>query len=434
MKKVFVLFLIILSSFSFINITYAEKVTSFSCEYIMPDYTYEYKEADKTQSNTLYTAGIKITVNGKNIENISETKDLSKRKGDLSFTVDLPSNDDMSYNENKRTVTVYKEENGQFSESYVSIFKDDKNMRAFLEWYSGNDTDDNNFHGCPTLAYHTIDKTNFEIDVYGKITTEHAKDDQLNDVKSLLPSKAMVNGIPEEEFNEKNGIVDQKEPECFYNTNITGLNKSINFKVVRSLNIESNKYSYKVVYDNNPYVVNPNSGEVIINLTKPKDKKLKIKKSAAEKIFEDKACFDTTKLMAYVDKEDNYVITNDEKDVINESKDGKSYKVNEGNGNFEPVELEISIEPMTCSEILGPILTKIAHGIVTILQIVGAIITIVKGMLLVVPAVVAKDAESLKKASRQLMIMGIILALIIIFRPLVRIIGTIFEYDVSCIF
>ena len=88
---------------------------------------------------------------------------------------------------------------------------------------------------------------------------------------------------------------------------------------------------------------------------------------------------------------------------------------------------------MTCEEILGPVLTKIIYSAITILQIVAAIIAIVRGMLILIPPIVSKDADALKKASKTLVILGIILMAAIAFRPIIRLFGSLLGYDISCI-
>ena len=82
---------------------------------------------------------------------------------------------------------------------------------------------------------------------------------------------------------------------------------------------------------------------------------------------------------------------------------------------------------------MGPVLTQVIKGGIVIVQIVCAIIAILNGMLILVPAVVTKDADSLKKSSKKLAMLGIILMLVIIFKPLVRMIATLLEYDITCI-
>ena len=88
---------------------------------------------------------------------------------------------------------------------------------------------------------------------------------------------------------------------------------------------------------------------------------------------------------------------------------------------------------MTCTQILGKTLTAVVKGGIIAIQIIAGIIALIKGMMVLIPPLVAKDAEALKKASGTLVKMGIILVLVLIFRPVVRLIGTILDFDITCI-
>ena len=121
------------------------------------------------------------------------------------------------------------------------------------------------------------------------------------------------------------------------------------------------------------------------------------------------------------------------KEEVKEETKQKDSTNEESNGEFKPVELKIDDSKKTCKDILGPVLTQVIKGGIVIVQIVCAIIAILNGMLILVPAVVTKDADSLKKSSKKLAMLGIILMLVIIFKPLVRIIATLLEYDITCI-
>ena len=88
---------------------------------------------------------------------------------------------------------------------------------------------------------------------------------------------------------------------------------------------------------------------------------------------------------------------------------------------------------MKCSDILGTNLTKIVHAGIRAIQIIGAIVAIVNGMITLIPAVMSKDADGLKKAEKKLVLMAIILLCIFLLPYLARWIGSIFDYDISCI-
>ena len=86
-----------------------------------------------------------------------------------------------------------------------------------------------------------------------------------------------------------------------------------------------------------------------------------------------------------------------------------------------------------CSQLLGPNLTAVVKASITILQIAGAIIAIVKGMMTLIPPILAKDADALKKASKTLINMAIILVIIFLFKPLLKFMGNLLDFDTSCI-
>ena len=70
--------------------------------------------------------------------------------------------------------------------------------------------------------------------------------------------------------------------------------------------------------------------------------------------------------------------------------------------------------------------------ILSLLRIGASIIAIVNGMLIILPAVISKDADALKKSEKKLIILAIVLILILLLPTLLNIIGNIFGYDLSC--
>ena len=86
-----------------------------------------------------------------------------------------------------------------------------------------------------------------------------------------------------------------------------------------------------------------------------------------------------------------------------------------------------------CEDVMGKNISKIIKSSFTILRIVGAIIAIVNAMMSLIPAVVSKNADALKKASKKCVTMGIVLAAIGILPSLIKLIAGIFGYDISCL-
>lgn len=102
--------------------------------------------------------------------------------------------------------------------------------------------------------------------------------------------------------------------------------------------------------------------------------------------------------------------------------------------NFKIPDISIRDNTLNCKELVGENLSKIIKLIITILQIAGAIIAIVNGMITLIPAVVSKDAEALKGAEKKCITMAIVLVLIILLPTLLMFLSKMFGYDLSCIF
>ena len=92
----------------------------------------------------------------------------------------------------------------------------------------------------------------------------------------------------------------------------------------------------------------------------------------------------------------------------------------------------IDPKDLTCEEMLGKNLTKILKFALEVLSIAGAIIAIVNSMISLIPALIAKDAEALKKAQSKCITMAIVLVLILLLPTLLTFMGNIFGYDLTC--
>lgn len=133
-----------------------------------------------------------------------------------------------------------------------------------------------------------------------------------------------------------------------------------------------------------------------------------------------------------------YVNNCSEADAINsfenhETTGKNSFEDYKGNKPKEP-NVGFGANAMSCQEILGKNLTAIVRVGIKSIQIIGAIVAIVNGMITLIPAVMSKDADGLKKAEKKLVLMAIVLLCIFLLPYLVRLIGRLFDYDTSCFF
>ena len=126
----------------------------------------------------------------------------------------------------------------------------------------------------------------------------------------------------------------------------------------------------------------------------------------------------------------NYDISNS--DLSNQF-NAATTEIESGSGDFKIPDISIKENTLNCKELIGENLSKIIKLIITILQIAGAIIAIVNGMITLIPAVISKDAEALKSAEKKCITMAIVLVLIILLPTLLIFLSNIFGYDLSCI-
>lgn len=76
---------------------------------------------------------------------------------------------------------------------------------------------------------------------------------------------------------------------------------------------------------------------------------------------------------------------------------------------------------------------KIINGAVNIIRILAPIVAIVNAMIVLMPAITAKDETGLKTATKKCVIIGVVLLIIEVFPYVVRLIGAVFGFDLSCI-
>ena len=86
-----------------------------------------------------------------------------------------------------------------------------------------------------------------------------------------------------------------------------------------------------------------------------------------------------------------------------------------------------------CKQTLGDNGYKIINGLIRIVRILAPIVAILVSMITLIPAVTAKDENKVKEATRKCVTIGIVLLVIEVIPYIVRLIGTILDFDLSCI-
>ena len=387
------LFIVLLISSLFINIVYADDYTSFTCDYNI--------KADSKK----FSISLKVDNYDKTSKTGTMTIKYSDDQGKDVFVTEAQC---------RETVTKCLRTNDN-----INFFEGGVNISDYISKFDGT---------CPSIHWYEYDPTQGMM-VY---------------ISSKKPYSSYSEGEVAASSMEIDGKTTTDENsdtrQCKYTIDLSedGDNSdNRNLLIVRTKN-KSGTYEYKLTMGNakdipfnyvTPFVLVFNNDPV---------QTLKITGDDVGKIITGEECLPKDALYVYSEEgsDNSFVATADlEKAKANAGKvfndaddDTKGPAI-----TMEMPDINISDEVMPCNKILGPVLTQVVKAGITIIQIAAAILAIIKGMLLLIPAVVAKDADQLKKASKTLVILGVILALVIIFRPLVRMIGTLLEYDISCI-
>lgn len=126
--------------------------------------------------------------------------------------------------------------------------------------------------------------------------------------------------------------------------------------------------------------------------------------------------------------------TDTEKDTETKEEYEENYESKHGSYDASLTAQGFGTGGQTCDEILKPNLAKLIQLGINVLRIAGAIIAIIKAMTLLIPPIMSGDSGALQKAGKQCTKLGIILLIIGVFPTVIRFIGVIFKYDLSCIF
>ena len=244
---------------------------------------------------------------------------------------------------------------------------------------------------------------------------------------------------PSEFFKEEPTTSNVKEKTCDYEYNFENKvynNLKITFK--RTKNQQTGEPVYEVKIDKE-------GQSQFVTLTQDytihaQDADIILKKDFLAKIFEGDECVAKESTCSYWSDQKTrpeFTLATDQNECKNGSMTGNTSNGNGETNNGSTANVDVPTLPSgnlsSCTDLLGKNLSAIVKATFTILQIVGAIIAIVKGMMILIPPILAKDAEALKKAGSTLTKLAIVLVIIFLFKPLLKFLGSILDFDVSCL-
>ena len=125
-----------------------------------------------------------------------------------------------------------------------------------------------------------------------------------------------------------------------------------------------------------------------------------------------------------------YVVNASDKIYANET-----LKDNEGGSTDtkKSTSMDINNEGLTCRQILGENLRNVVKAGITVFQIACIIISLIRGMTILIPALLDKNADKDHKKTGELVVLLIVLVVALLFKPILSLLGKALDFDVSCI-
>ena len=386
----------------------------------------------------------------------------------------------------KLEVIIYNYEDEGTKYTYEVYYENESGQMVKYTNNVENDYKNNNLNGSRGIGFfcskssclHGIDKS--EMEEFYKYYKEHGKCKSVyfsnvtadntrvqtwvanQDDKVLLSATNIKfkgvddnDWISEEVFKERNQDGDQTEKKedliCNYKMRFDLTSNQSKVIIKRTYN-KKNEPTYTIIINENEKVITSLDSTVNIEVGNYTNASVKIEPEDLKKIFAWEKCIDAKKIYHYLDSDTSnfriHYITLDGKKAYKNANGGR---VGDGTGGEPTTEigkiasgetddgttpdLDVDIPEgniSSCYKLLGHNLSELIKAAINILQIVGAIICIVKGMMVLIPPILAKDADALKKAGSTLTKMAIILIIIFLLKPLLSFLGKLLDFDVTC--
>lgn len=361
-----------------------------------------------------------------------------------------------NYNSSPSVKVYYESKDGSMKE-YKSPNYDYKNynqgsltnlLRFFTIQKKNKFTDAYKKEGkCPTIySNFTSSMTSYDIELSVIDSTDKNSFKNISSSKEELKEPGSSTWKSRSEFNKDNNVTEKADRVCKY-TMVFDLYETTSEVELRTIyNTQNNKKTYKLTVNGNSNSTDSLDSELTATLGLSNSGFVRITPSEMKKLFKDGACVSSEKVYHYLDSknatEGVYYITTSQEDAKNNGTAGRYDNGDgstDGTGGSTKYDDNINAggfgkEGQKCIEVVGESLSKIIKTTINILRIAGAVIAILKGMTLLIPPIVNKDADSLKKAGNQCIKLAIVLLLIGVFPTIIRFIGYLFKYDVTCIF
>lgn len=333
--------------------------------------------------------------------------------------------------------------NYEKTDAYPSVmlrfFTTDKKGKTFISNYKKNSR-------CPVIYTNTtsdgiaMDVENHVIDQ----TLIEATSESLSAFAERLRTTGGEWTKKEDFYKDDSGQTTVKEDlVCSYSMEFDMYNITTPVEFRTMYNASTGAKTYRVSINGNGQDANLNE-DVVLSLGQGGSQIVYIKSEQLKKIFLDGKCLERNKVYHYYElSTGRYIITADEQEAKDNGtagryddgdapEPGSSNTTNPGVNLKEP-DLDIMGGSTDCATLLGPGLTKVLQFAINAIRIIGVIVSIVMGMVTLLPAVSKGDAGELQKAAKKCIWIAVVLIIVVMLPTLIRVIGKLFGFDTSCI-
>lgn len=396
----------------------AKDFNSFAC-----DYNLTYSSQGENGITDIFDYGkVQIKVNNYNSDDPKVTIFYTNKNGELA-KYDAPTYDYQGENDTGMLMRFFTTNK---KKEFVNNFK-------------------NNSQTCPELYTNFLSSINsvdvelhpVEPDAVGTYWANSSN-------KLLLYDEATGEWKNDKDFYKENNIEDKESRVCEYTMKFDLFPQKLPIKLTTNYEAGTNKESYEFIINGNKASFSDLNSEQAVSMGTGTGALVRVSAEQLKKLYSSDECPAKNELFSYLDGNGVYNVTTDEDEAKDNGMAGRydeagdAFPTTNGNSNLgaglkPPSKTGFGNTGDSCSSVLGPTLTALVKEAVKWVRIAGAIISIVNGMLKLIPAIMSKDAEALNKAFRTCITMAIILVFCLLFDWLLGFIGSIFKWDVSCV-
>lgn len=338
------------------------------------------------------------------------------------------------------TGPTYEWKNYGKTESYSSamlrFFTTDKNGTTFISNYKTSGK-------CPTI-YSNVHSDGTAIDVENHVLEPT---DPTGTSKSLGASSELLRTTgedwtkKEDFYKDENGQTTLKEDLiCSYDMefDMYNIKTPVEFRTI--YNPTNGNKTYRITVNGNGQTYSDLNTDVGLSLGQGGSGIVYITSAQLKKIFTEGSCYDRKKVYHYYDMaRSRYIITTDQKEA---SENGVAGRYDNGDGSNDGAggtlsapDLNISEDPMTCEELLGPGFTALVKLFIIAIRIIAVIIATVIAMMNFIPPIMNGNPDGeLQKALKKTAKLLVVLVIVVGFPSILNLIGELFNFDLTCIF